>query len=40
MKVTYWNNPNREGASVITQQIVNPIKITTAGQHEFASELN
>lgn len=37
MKATYWNNPNREGASVISQQIVNPIKMTTAGQHEFAS---
>ena len=37
MKATYWNNPNREGISVATQQIVNPIKITTAGQHEFAS---
>ncbi|MFC3333661.1 xylan 1,4-beta-xylosidase [Flavobacterium palustre] len=37
MKVTYWNNPNREGAAVISQQILNPIKMTTAGQHEFAS---
>lgn len=37
MKATYWNNPKREGASVISQQIVNPIKMTTAGQHEFAS---
>ena len=37
MKATYWNNPNREGASVISQQILNPIKMTTAGQHEFAS---
>nr|WP_319398969.1 xylan 1,4-beta-xylosidase [uncultured Carboxylicivirga sp.] len=36
-KATYWNNPNREGDIVITQQIVNPIKMTTAGQHEFAS---
>ncbi|WP_348823134.1 xylan 1,4-beta-xylosidase [Flavobacterium aestuarii] len=37
MKATYWNNPNREGARVISQQIVNPMKMTTAGQHEFAS---
>lgn len=36
-KVTYWNNPKREGKPVITQQIINPIKKTTAGQHEFAS---
>ncbi|WP_343694284.1 xylan 1,4-beta-xylosidase [Flavobacterium sp.] len=37
MKATYWNNPNREGNSVFSQQILNPIKMTTAGQHEFAS---
>lgn len=37
MKATYWNNPDREGASVTSQQVVNPIKMTTAGQHEFAS---
>ncbi|MFC5683880.1 xylan 1,4-beta-xylosidase [Flavobacterium sp. MAHUQ-51] len=37
MKVTFWNNPNREGDAVISQQILHPIKITTAGQHEFAS---
>lgn len=37
MKVTFWNNPNREGEAVISQQILHPIKITTAGQHEFAS---
>ncbi|MFO7723717.1 MAG: glycoside hydrolase family 3 C-terminal domain-containing protein, partial [Bacteroidales bacterium] len=36
-KATYWNNPKREGQSVTTVQIVNPIKMTTAGQHEFAS---
>ncbi|KAF2515677.1 xylan 1,4-beta-xylosidase [Flavobacterium foetidum] len=37
MKATYWNNPNREGNSVIPTQITNPIKMTTAGQQEFAS---
>ena len=36
-KATYWNNPDRKGASVATTQITNPIKMTTAGQHEFAS---
>ncbi|WP_372776165.1 xylan 1,4-beta-xylosidase [Mangrovibacterium sp.] len=36
-KATYWNNPDREGEVVATQQITNPIKMTTAGQHEFAS---
>jgi len=37
MKATYWNNSNREGNSVTSVQITNPIKMTTAGQHEFAS---
>lgn len=36
-KVTYWNNPDRSGNPVTTVQITNPIKMTTAGQHEFAS---
>jgi len=36
-KATYWNNITSEGNSVISHQIVNPIKLTTAGQHEFAS---
>ena len=33
---TYWNNIDRQGDIVATQQIVNPMKLTTAGQHEFA----
>lgn len=36
-KVTYWNNRSREGAPVITEQVTHPLKLTTAGQHEFAS---
>lgn len=36
-KATYWNNPDMSGNAVITEQIVNPIKLTTAGDHEFAS---
>jgi beta-glucosidase len=36
-KVTYWNNRDREGGIVTTVQVANPIKMTTAGQHEFAS---
>ncbi|QEC46068.1 glycoside hydrolase family 3 protein [Pseudobacter ginsenosidimutans] len=36
-KATYWNNRNMEGGSVITEQITHPLKLTTAGQHEFAS---
>ncbi len=36
-KATYWNNPDLKGDIVTTQQITNAIKMTTAGQHEFAS---
>jgi len=36
-KTTYWNNPDFTGNIVTTQQLVNPIKMTTAGQHEFAT---
>jgi beta-glucosidase len=36
-KATYWNTPDWTGNIVVTQQIVNPIKLTAAGQHEFAS---
>ena len=35
-KATYWNNRERTGDIVITDQISNPFKITTAGDHEFA----
>ena len=35
VKATYWNNKNREGEPVSTEQYVNPIKLTTMGQHEF-----
>jgi beta-glucosidase len=35
-KATYWNNAELEGDIATTQQIVNPLKLTTAGQHEFA----
>jgi beta-glucosidase len=36
-KATYWNNRDRKGEIITTQQITNPIIMTTAGQHEFAS---
>ena len=36
-KATYWNTSDRSGDVVATQQITDPIKLTTAGQHEFAS---
>jgi len=36
LKATYWNSPDRKGAEVAVQQLTNPIKMTTLGQHEFA----
>ena len=36
-KATYWNNRERSDNAVTTDQIVNPLKLTTAGDHEFAS---
>ncbi|MBS1661083.1 MAG: glycoside hydrolase family 3 C-terminal domain-containing protein [Bacteroidetes bacterium] len=36
-KATYWNNRDRSGAPVTGVQVTDPIKLTTAGQHEFAS---
>jgi len=36
-KATYWNNKDLTGDVVATQQITEPIKLTTAGQHEFAT---
>ena len=35
-KATYWNTPDHSGDVVVTQQLVHPIKLTAAGQHEFA----
>lgn len=36
-KATYWNNRERSGDIVTTIQIENPLKLTVAGDHEFAS---
>jgi beta-glucosidase len=36
IKATYWNNREFTGQVAATEQIVNPIKLTTAGQHEFS----
>lgn len=35
-KATYWNTPDFTGEVVTTQYITSPVKLTTAGQHEFA----
>ena len=37
LKAVYWNNKELTGDIVATQQITNPVKLTTAGQHEFAT---
>jgi beta-glucosidase len=34
---TYWNNRERTGDVAATDQVSNPFKMTTAGDHEFAS---
>ena len=36
-KASYWNTPDWTGNVAAVQQIINPIKLTAAGQHEFAS---
>jgi beta-glucosidase len=36
-KATYWNNRDLKGDVVIAEQITNPLKLTVAGDHEFAS---
>lgn len=35
-KATYWNNRERTGTAAGADQIINPVKLTTAGDHEFA----
>lgn len=37
MKAVYWNNRDFKGDSVADVQIKVPLKLTTAGQHQFAS---
>lgn len=36
-KASYWNNRDFKGTPLITQQLSHSFKLTTAGQHEFAS---
>ena len=37
IKATYWNNRECSGDVASTDQIVSPIKLSTAGQHEFST---
>ena len=39
-KATYWNTPDYSGPVIAETYITNPLKLTTAGQHEFASGVN
>ena len=39
-RAVYWNNRERSGTPVITTQPEHPLKLTTAGDHEFASGVN
>ena len=39
-KASYWNNRERAGEIVTNDQIANSLKITTAGDHPFASGVN
>jgi beta-glucosidase len=36
-RASYWNNRERSGDIVAKQRITDPIKMTVAGQHEFAT---
>jgi beta-glucosidase len=40
IKATYWNNGDFKGDVVAIDQIVNPIQLTTSGQHQFSSGVN
>ena len=40
IRATYWNNRNFEAPVVITDQITNPINLTTLGAHQFAQGVN
>jgi beta-glucosidase len=40
IKATYWNNKDLKGDIVATDQIINPIQLTTAGQHQFSAGVN
>ncbi|NJO92904.1 MAG: glycoside hydrolase family 3 protein, partial [Chloroflexia bacterium] len=40
VRATYWNNLKFNGEAVSTEQIVNPIQLTTAGQNQFSPGVN
>ena len=40
IKATYWNNKECKGDVAAHEQIINPIQLTTAGQHQFSQGVN
>lgn len=40
IRATYWNNREFDGNPVITEQITNPIALTTLGAYQFAPGVN
>ena len=40
IKATYWNNREFKGEPVAEEQIVNPIRLSTFGQHQFSAGVN
>jgi len=40
LRATYWNNRNYESPVVITEQLNDPLNLTTFGAHQFAQGVN
>jgi beta-glucosidase len=40
IKATYWNNSDFSGDIVASDQLVDPIRLTAAGQHQFSTGVN
>jgi beta-glucosidase len=40
IKATYWNNREFKGEAAASEQIVNPIRLTTFAKHEFSKGVN
>jgi len=40
IKATYWNTRDFSGDVITTEQIINPIQLTTEGQHQFGQGVN
>jgi beta-glucosidase len=40
IRATYWNNREFSGNPVTTEQIINPIQLTTDGSHQFGQGVN